>query len=284
VGGTLLGSKAVLENTPLTFGSTSDQIRLGSSDFIWRDTASAVAGTAPTTLFDSNSTQACYGLLLNMDLSGYSGTFVEAGSDSRKFKFENCKLHASATIAATPTSSAGYIDVVNCDSGDTNYRVETYTYAGTVTTETTIIRTGGASDGTTPFAWKLVTTANSEWVAPLETLRIGIWNETVGSSVTVTVQGIWAGASVPNNDEIWIDVDYLGTSGFPLGTVATSNKASYLAVAAATAAGSGTWGGSTTKFALAASFTPQEKGQIYVTVKAAKISSTFYIDPKITLS
>jgi hypothetical protein len=35
---------------------------------------------------------------------------------------------------------------------------------------------------------------------------------------------------------------------------------------------------------LSKAFTPQQKGWIFVRVKAAKASSTFYVDPKIALS
>jgi hypothetical protein len=164
--------------------------------------------------------------------------------------------------------------------GDTNYRTEKYNYAGTLTTETTIVRTGGASDGTTPIAWKIVTTANSKWEFPFECPPISIWNETVGSAVTVTVQGIWGGGAVPNTDDIWIDCEYLGTSGFPIASKATSSKADGLAAGTGIPAGSGTWGGSTTKFAMAVTITPQEKGPITIYVRAATSSTTFYIDPK----
>ena len=64
----------------------------------------------------------------------------------------------------------------------------------------------------------------------------------------------------------------------------TTTKADILAAGTNTAASSETWGGSTTKFKLAASVTPQMKGPVTVYVKVAKVSSTFYIDPKITLS
>jgi hypothetical protein len=276
-------AKVVLDNCTLSFGATSDQLSVRMCDLTWRNTATPLAGSAPTTLFDSANLAAGLVLLTGVDLSGFSGTLVEATSLGKKFLFKNCKLHATVTLAATPTGPGWVIDSTNCDSGDTQYRNERYSYMGTLTTETTVVRTGGASDGTTPIAWKIVTTANSEWVEPFECPPIAVWNETL-SSITLTVQGIWGGGAVPNNDEIWIDVEYLGTSGFPVSSFATSNKATYLTTAAALAAGSGTWGGSTTKFAMSATFTPAEKGFIYVTVKAATASSTFYVDPKPVIS
>ncbi|TIR86416.1 MAG: hypothetical protein E5X04_00670 [Mesorhizobium sp.] len=169
-------------------------------------------------------------------------------------------------------------------SSGVNYNINETKYSGTLDEELTIVRTGGASDGTTPLAWKIVTSANTTWYTPFTSPPIAIWNDTTGSSVTATVQGIWGGGAAPNNDEIWVEVEYLGDASSPRGSFANDSKADPLASAAGQTAGSGTWGGSTTKFELAATFTPQQKGWILVTVKAAKPSSTFYIDPKVTLT
>lgn len=222
-----------------------------------------------------------------IDLSalGSGKTLVGAITVGSTVLFKDCKLGASVTVATVPAfPGATVTDLVRCDSGDTNYRTERYRYEGTQTTETTIVRTGGASDGTTLFAWKIVTTANSERYLPFECLPISIWNETVGSAITLTVQGIWGGGAVPTNADIWMDVEYLGTSGFPLGSIVTSGPADQLAAGTNLPAGSGTWGGSTTKFALTMSITAQEKGPITVYVKAAAASQTFYIDPLITVT
>jgi hypothetical protein len=182
---------------------------------------------------------------------------------------------------ATPSHR---VDLIRCDSGATNYRTERYRYQGTLTTETTIVRTGGASDGTTPIAWKILTTADAEWHSPFECFPISIWNETTGSPIDVTVEGVWGGGAVPLNDEIWMDVEYLGSALTPQGSFTTTTKADILATGANTTASSEVWGGSTTEFKLVATITPEMAGPITVYVKAAKASSTFYIDPKITLS
>jgi hypothetical protein len=100
----------------------------------------------------------------------------------------------------------------------------------------------------------------------------------------LTVEGIWGGGAVPTDADIWMDVEYLGTSGFSLGNFASSGPADQLVAGTNLGAGSGTWGGSTTKFKLEKQITPAEKGPITVYIKAAAASSTFYIDPKITVS
>ena len=139
--------------------------------------------------------------------------------------------------------------------------------------ETTIVRTGGASDGTTPIAWKIVTTANCTYSLPFECPPIAIWNDTTGSAVTATVEGIWGGGAVPHDDEIWLDVEYLGDASSPQGSFVNDGKADLLTTAANQTSSSETWGGSTTKFKLAVTFTPQQKGWVYARVKCAKASS-----------
>jgi hypothetical protein len=269
------------KNTTFQFGNTNDGLTFGGN-VLWQDTASAITGaTIPTSMIELAPGVV---VIEGVDLSalGSGTTLFRADTEKNATLLKDCKLGASVTIAATPTAPLARRDLIRCDSGDTNYRTERYDYTGTLTTETTIVRTGGASDGTTPISWKVITTANSERIYPFEVFPISIWNETTGSSVTVTVE--CRGAATPNIDEVWMDVEYLGTSGFPQGNFATSGHADLLATGTACTSSSESWGGSTSSFKLVKAITPQEKGPITVYVKIAKVSSTFYIDPKITLS
>ena len=277
------GIRFRLINTTLEFSNVANSVlTLGPVE--WRDTPSAIVGTVPTTLFtstDRGTNIVCEGV----DLSAAgSGKTLVSSTLGGFIRFKDCKLGASVVVATTPASQGVGVDLIRCDSGATNYRTERYAFAGTLTTETTIVRSDGASDGTTPISWKIVTTANPEWFSPFEAYPISVWNETTGSPLTVTVEGVWGGGAVPLNDEIWMDVEYLGDALSPQGSFATTTKADILATGTNTTASSETWGGSTTPFKLAVSVTPQMKGPITVYVRAAKVSSIFYIDPKITLS
>jgi hypothetical protein len=185
-----------------------------------------------------------------------------------------------SSISATATGS---VILSKCDSGAVNYRDEIYGLAGTLTTETTIVRTGGESDGTTGASRKVVTGSGSAWAFPFEAPPIAVWNETVGSAITVTLFGIWGGGAVPNNDDFWIDVDYLGSSASPISSRATSTKSNILASNAGLSTDASTWGGSTTAFKTSVTITPQMKGYIYVTPKMAKASTTLYYDEKLTV-
>lgn len=271
----------VLENCTMQFGAVGQTVST-SGRSIWRG-GSITGSFIPTIFFTWNggSTWFVEGVDLGAMTSGKTLFTLNNNSPGCSGIIKDCKLGSGVIVGTTPPTAWGQPEImlIRCDGGDTNYRTEKWNFAGTQTTETTIVRTGGATDGTTPISWKIVTSANSRWELPFESLPISVWNEGVGSAKTVTVQGIWGTGTVPKNDDIWIEVEYLGTSGFPLGARAKSTKVNGLIGNADIPAGSGTWGGSTTKFAMAVTFTPQEKGPFTIYVCAAKASSTFYIDP-----
>jgi hypothetical protein len=274
-----------LINTTMKFAAVGQLVTTygtkGAGQLIWRDTASAIdaAGSIPTTLFSPDNT-----LLLdvrNVDLSALSSgkTIVAAITGDSQMRFERCKLDGSVTKYATPTSFGATIQFINCSSSATAYEFEKANYYGTQTVETTIVRTGSeATDGVTPISYKLVSTANAKHAHPFAAPPIARFN-TSTSSITVNVYGIWGGGSVPNNDDIWMDVEYQNDAGTPLGSVATSGRASQLAAASAIASDTSTWGGSTTKFKMSVTFTPDRAGTITVRIYVGAASGTFYIDP-----
>jgi hypothetical protein len=285
------GSLIVLDNTTVQFSSTAQTISCTAS-LLWMNTPSAITGaTIPTILLSSVSgNRSARFDLRGVDLSaaGSGKTLFDlalSGVIEIVASMVDCKIDSAVTLTTRPPArGSGGLDYLRCDSGGTNYKHGRVRYEGTLTEETTIVRTGGANDGTTTISWKIVTTANSNEFYPFESLPIAIWNDTTGSSVTATIEGIWGGGAVPNNDDIWIEAEYLGSSGSPLASFVNDGKADILAANAGHTSSSETWGGSTTKFKMAVTFTPQQKGWVFVRVKAAKASSTFYIDPKITLS
>ncbi len=277
-----------LDNCTARWGHASGFISLGRSRFEWVNTPTAIdaAGTLPTTLFSNGGTSPLLVMLEGVDLSALSAkTIFSSFAAPVNALLKDCKLPASITISAAQAGGVGQGDVtlIRCDSGAVNYRNEKHNYAGAQTTETTIVRTGGASDGTQSVAFKVITTANSRWADPFTCIPITIWNDTSGSSVTATVYGIWGGGAVPNKEDIWIDVEYLGSALTPQGSFISSGNADILATAANTSDAS-VWGGSTTAFKMAVTFTPGMKGPLTVYVRCAKLSSTFYIDPKVVLT
>jgi hypothetical protein len=284
------------DNTQVGLGHVNSYIALNGSNFVWKNTATPLLGTVPTTKLFSPAILGST-ILEAVDLSQIaSGNSIIGPTTANEPVYypvliKNCKITSGAVITGSPTITSSTprmssVDVINVDSSGTNYTQQRYRFQGTQTVETTIIRTGGATDGTTPIAWKIVTSAYSSWVSPFECTPSIIWNDTTGGNVTVTVYGIWGGGAVPNNDEIWIEVDYLGSASTPIGTIVTTTKTYPNSTSSATSSDTSTWGGSTTAFKMTTTLsTPQPAltGLLYVTVKAAKASSTFYIDPKVVL-
>ena len=210
-----------------------------------------------------------------------------------RFVFNNCKITSGVIKCSSSTNVPSDViiaDFVNCDSSGTNYHDERYTSTGSHGPETTIVRTGGATDGVTALARKIVTTSLPTWENPFECVPLVIYNTTVGSTVNVTVYGIWDAQAVPNNDDIWIEVSYFGLSGSPQASYVNTTKANSLTSNLPCSTDTSSWGGSTTPFKMAAALNnvvgPYRSlaGPIYVTVKVAKPSNTFYIDPAIVLS
>lgn len=277
-----------LRNTTIGLGGSGfDNIGISrSARVLWQNTVTPITGTIPATFFVVDGSGSLDMEGLDFSSAGYASSTFFSYSNNAQLTLKNCKLNAGLTIV-TPTVWSTVYNVYS-DSSGTNYRSEKYSYQGKQVAETTIVRTGGASDGTTPLSWKIVTTANSNFAFPFESIPIDQWNDTTASNVTVAVYGIWGGGSVPNNDDIWIEVTYMGSSGSPIATINRANsKADFLATGSAQGSDSSTWGGSTTKFKMAVTLSspqPGMKGPISVIVKAAKASSTFYIDPLVVLS
>ena len=289
------GQLLELVNTPIELLYVTQLIDL-NANLIWRNTASALPGVAPTLLFRPVHITSDV-LLHGVDLStaGSGKTLFSSSVDgAHKIKFVNCKFGASVVIAGGTVASQGAteVEVVNCDSADTNYRYYKKVYQGEIFQETTIVRTGGASDGTTPISRKMVSTSDSRFESPLVLEGLYVWNETVGSSVTVTVEIILDDISgALNDDEVWLEIEYLGTSGFPLSLFASDRAADILASPAAQESSSVAWTttGLTTplKQKLSVTFTPQEKGYIIGRVMLATQaggSVTLYVCPEMDLS
>lgn len=277
-----------LVNTVVSFAHASGSFRVRTM-VSWA--GGSLEGTAPTQLFSGSGNGGVTGLLRasGVDFSVATGILVLATpAQAGLLTFENCKLGTGVTIASGAVAGQGGFEVVvvNCDSADTNYRYCKKTYQGEITQETTIVRDSGASDGTTAISRKMVTTANSKFYSPLVSDPIAVWLETL-SSTTVTVEVVTDGVTL-TDAEAWIEVEYLGTSGFPISSIASDSAANILATPANQTSSSETWTttGLTTpvKQKLAVTFTPAEKGPAMIRVHLAKASTTMYFCPKADVS
>jgi hypothetical protein len=141
-----------------------------------------------------------------------------------------------------PSGDFLQIDLNRVDSGTAVYRNERYRFDGVQTTSTAVVRTGGASDGTTPISHQITTTANAESVARrFGAIPLTIWNSVTGANRNVTLYGIVNDSRLPNNDEAWFDCEYLGSSSTPQGSYIRGSKSSVLATGSALPADTSAW-------------------------------------------
>lgn len=284
------GQHVTLTNTPLKFGAVGQAFEICGCLFEWRDTASAIQGSVPTTLFltSSSSDKDTQYVIRGVDLSaaGSGKNLVSIiGTLKHSFLFENCKLGSSVTIVTgTSVGFAGpVVRLVNCDSADTNYRYQWSGYAGTITQETTIVRSGGASDGTTSISRKMVSGSGVRFYRPL-VFDVMFWNETL-SALSLAAEVVSDGVTF-TDAELWMEVEALTNTGFPYSSFTKDRAATYLTTGTNQTSSSETWTttglSSPTKQKLEVSVTPAEKGWIRCRIYLAKASSTVYVCPLIT--
>lgn len=286
-----LGSSVVLDNPTFTFGNAGHLLQVnGAATIIGGSIGGA---TIPTVLFGgTGGANAAFLDAHGFDASALtSGTSLITGAQPANpciYTFSNCKLASAAAVmnaSARLAPDSPRVDLINCDSGATGYRNERHRFQGDMTTETTITRTGGATNGTQKVSRKVITTANASINNPFELPPIAKFNKLTGSSRTATIE-IISSASLNNND-ISVELEYLASSSTPISSVVSNTIATQLTAAAAQTSSSAIWDSSpatpvTQK--LTVSFTPQMAGNVIARIKVAKASTTLYYDPKITIT
>lgn len=281
------GRQVLWDSCSIKLSASTHKIEVNIAKFSWVGGSIQSGSSTPTSgLFLLVRGQRIF--VYGVDFSNFASTLalVQAGSYGGTAVFVNCKMPASwsgGLVAGAPTNSGFRAELYNCDSTDTNYRLWVEDYTGAITDETTLVRTGGATDGTTPISWKMATTANAnELVAPLISPEMAVWNETTAASKTVTVEILHDSVTNLTDAEVWLEVSYLGTSGVPLGSTASDHRATSLTTAAdqttSTVAWTTTGMTNPNKQKLSVTFTPQEKGLFVARVVLAKPSKIVFVD------
>lgn len=282
-------------DTDLRFGATGQNLYVPGV-LRWLGGSLLAGGTTPTFLAQVDNLSRVY--LDNVDLSNAATTlnlFVVDGGNRQNavVACSRMKMPSSWTgdvvsqlLGATANNNGSLYELFSSDSAATNYRYRRAAEFGDIYDETTIVRTtpAGASDGTTPLSWKMVSNANAEYpMFPLYSQEFSLgWNESTGSALTATIDIVHDSVTALKDNEVWLEVNHLGTSGSPLG-VWTTNRVALLATAAnqttSTSAWTTTGMSNPNKQKLQVTFTPQLKGPVIGRVAVAKASYTIYVDP-----
>ena len=286
-----------IKNCAWKLSDSGQSINLCGDVFINGGSFESGTSTPSSGLFRVGQTSKHANVLIeNFDFSnlGSAVTLFMDGGNSKHGKavVRNCKLPSgwSGSLVANLGGWTGMrFEMWNCDSGATNYKLKISDYPGNIDSETTIVRAGGASDGTTTYSWKMAAnTYCNDSGGYLVSPDISAWNDTTGSAVTVTVDIVHDSLTALTDGEVWIDVEYAGASGSPLGSNASDRKSGSLAAAAnqttSTAAWTTTGLTNPNKQKLSVTVTPQQKGWLIGRVYLAKASKTIYVDPKLQVS
>ena len=283
------GSSGILDmkDCTVTFSVATNFFNIGVGMLRWWGNSSALLGTGPNQLVNAFGGAGATGIFDGVDLSVVaSGKKLFNGSTGAgsTLTFNECKLASGVIVmGGSPTDvSTLRVDLTNSDSAATDYRFERYTSQGSLTTETTIVRTtpAGASDGTTPYSWKVVTNAQNWFYAPFECFDIVTWVSAAAHTVTVD---LITDNVILTNADVWADVLYMGSGANPEGSVATTRTANILTAGTNLTTSGSTW--TTTGLvtpkpqSIAVSFTPAMAGYVRIRVKVAKVSTTLRVDP-----
>lgn len=281
-------TRFIFENAEIRFGSAGQGFNIQQAAISIKD--GALAGSAITEFIKAISSVAANVEVTGVDMSSAAASMnlVVSGSQGNgQIKFDKCKMPASWTgsvMATPPAQGALRVTAVNVDSASTNYRMQAVGFNGSMRQETTIVRTGGATDGATPVSWRMETGLQYYPLTSFESLPIEVWNATVGSPITVTAQVLTDGVTLTDADA-WIEVGYFDQSGNPLGAIVSDEKPNQLAASADQASSSESWTttGITTpiKQQLSVTFTPQKAGTIRAVVKLARSNTVMYVCPKV---
>ena len=278
-------ARHILENCTMAFGNVGDMMKFSEGIFLWKNTASAIGGTVPTTALISQAGNT-YPFVLTVDgvdLSAVtSGTLVNGQPGTGIISFVNCKYNGGATIATTPTSKGGlrvYYSAVGTGAGE--YQHGGYSYEGTLTTNTTTYL--AATDGDQAYSWKIVSTANVDRTSPFETFEIAKWQPGDSNSHTATIE--LTSASTLTNADIWVELQYLGTASNLKASTVSSGVGNPITSGTALTTSSASWtSAQTNKYKIAVTFTPKVDDYIRAIVKVGTASLTIYVDPLITVT
>ena len=286
--------KIKMINPQFKFANTAHSIR-GGVDLLIEGGSVVAGGSNPANLFVPVSSRAPLLIEVNgFDFSGWGSALnlVAGGASAQNVVavFHACKMPAawSGGLVSTAITSAGFlVEAYNISATDTNYSCWSEFLEGNVKVDTSVYMTGGSTDGTTPFSVKMASSAGATFpTKALRTPEMVVRNEIVGSAKTVTVEITHSEAADLTDAEIWLEVTYLGTSGFPLSTLITDQVATVLGTPAAQTTSTQAWTGAGTRKQklVVTPFTPQEKGDFLWRVALAKASATVYVNANLVIT
>ena len=223
------------------------------------------------------------------DLSVYDTIYssVTAVTYGRRVVLERCKTKAGFSVFSS-ISSQSYDGFVyeSSDSASLSSRVlglvRKESYAGVISSSTSVYRSSGSNDGDNDFSWSVESTASCGKINLLDSIEICKSVESGSQTITVYV----AGSASLNDDDFWIEVESPSEEVSPTarGKFRATKPDPLATPTALTSDTSSTWNGTGagTKQKIEVAISPTIAGTVTVRCYLAKPSTTVYVDPKIS--
>lgn len=292
--GSSQGSYALIRNSSFKLGSTGQTININNKIDI-DGFAFTTGGSTPTTgiftLASAAHTSELNCQSLDLTLAGVGVILVVApafGGCHTVFRDVRLPASWSGTLAGT-LKAGNRIEMWNGDNANTNYRCKILDYAVTINESTSIYVTATTVAGTS-LSYKCDTTANCSLASVGKMALAPILVNQSSGTYTVTVEIARDGSATPYlNSDVWLEIEYLGTTSSTLGVV-TDNACDLVTFVTSggsnATSSSATWtglSGTNNKMKLQVTITPKKPGYILPRVCMAKASSTFYVDAAVTV-
>lgn len=289
-----------LKNTDLNFSAAAGtnarhiRVRQGGT-FDWHGGTLSWTNTQPVALFDS-PTRGTDVRLSGLDLSALSTAIMDATSaDFQSLRMHHCLLNSSVSLMiGSIVKGNSSLLMSGCDdtTGNDLYRLEYIDYWGSTVHDDAIFLSSSSlqsSDGTTPISWKIVSTASAaEFSEPTKSPPIYAWVDATGST-TFTVEIVWDSATNAQDDEIWLEIEFLEASADTDSAFTDDRMADITATPADQGDSSETWTGTsgftnenTQKLVVTA--TVNRVGPVIGRVHVGKPSATFYANAKMNVA
>ena len=206
---TLTSGHLILVNSNLVLPTSSSQISaISGGDFTMTGgTVVAAGGMAILIINGGGGGRLTF---KGVDLSAVTTSIINFSSSARHtiLRLIGCLLNAGVLLqSGTPHP---LLEAHAYGSSDTNkpYYIQEETYEGVIQVETTVVKTGGASDGATPVSFKYITNSKA---APayhplINRMPILFWADTVGNN-TFEVDILTDNYTV-GNDNAWLEVEH----------------------------------------------------------------------------
>lgn len=227
---------------------------------------------------------------MSMTSAGASSALLDITqmSPGQSYDFINCSVGSGvAFTTGTQANPGGRARFYSVDSAGSVIRSEEYTMYGSSRLDTAVYLTGGATDGTTPHSMRLATNSNANEENPYRSQLIAIWNETVDSPITVSMEFLQDAAANANNSALWIDVFAMTTAGSTTTTRYSTRRATILTTPSALTTSAASWVQSMSQpkpQKCSVTLTPRKKGFIYVEAFLGSQNAIVYANPAIDVT